>query len=84
MYTGHPKDWEWIRNVRNWDKKATERWQNGTYHHQFERKNGATCTRSAYFNAGLFVRVVSFGIFDGSGLIGHLCSCKSSVAEKVV
>ncbi len=74
-YTGHPQDWEWIRNFRNWDANEAERWRNGAYHSQFALKNGVKCNRSGHYTASSVLRWVTFGAFDGSALLGHLCVC---------
>ncbi|CAF0726783.1 unnamed protein product [Adineta steineri] len=74
-YSCHPDDWKWIRDFRSWDHMNGERWRNGLYYDKFKLKDGAKCTRSTYYGASRFVRIVSFGAFDGSALLGHLCVC---------
>lgn len=74
-YTGGPEDWQWIRNFRHWDHHHTERWRKGNYADQFKLHRGTRCNRSIYYSASYLVRLVSFGAFDGSHLIGHLCVC---------
>ncbi len=81
-YTGHSEDWKWIRNFRDWDHNTAERWRNGSYYNKFKLNDGARCTRSFYYGASLFVRLVSLGTFDGSALLNHLCVCDPQKQRK--
>ena len=76
-YTGLAKDWEWIRNIREWETEDLQRWRSGNYCDQFELRAGAMCDRSNLYRASYIVRLVTLGTFDGSRLVRHLCSCAS-------
>ena len=77
VYTGDPQAWQWIRNVRHWDKGDEDRWCNNHHYKNFELRDGATCNRSIYFSGGLFLRsLLPTTLFSGSGLIWHICVCE--------
>ena len=74
-YTGRAEDWEWIRNIRKWNRDDLQLWRSGNYRDQFKLHKGATCNRSIHYKASYIVHYLTLGTFDGSLLVRHLCPC---------
>lgn len=74
-YNGSSEDWEWIRTFRDWDHSYAQRWRSGNYCNKFKLRSGGRCNRSIYYSASYIARFFSFGTFDGSHLLNHLCVC---------
>ncbi|CAF4149578.1 unnamed protein product, partial [Rotaria sp. Silwood1] len=81
-HSGDPADWQWISNVKNWQKSDQDRWNNGEYYNHFDLRDGATCDRSLRYAFGRALRRtfgLDFYYYGGLGYAGHVCLCQDNV-----